>query len=289
MTGYGRGEASFKGLRIVIELSSVNRKQAEISLALPRELESLESRIRDHLNRHFSRGRVNLRLNADYGKNRSGLRLEFNSHLAGQYVREIKRLAKELKIDQPLSLDALIRAPGIVETHGPLEDPDALWTTILKALNSALSAFLKMRSKEGSALARDLNARVNLLEHSASAVRKEAPEVTVRYRNALLDRLKNAGLPVALDDERLLKEIVLFADRSDISEELTRLDSHLKQLRECLQSKEPIGRKLDFLVQELNREINTIGSKANDAAIASHVITMKAELERFREQAQNIE
>lgn len=289
MTGYGRGEATYKGLLIAIELSSVNRKQAEIALNLPRELESLEPRIRELLAQKISRGRVNLRLTADYGKNRSAVRVEFNNDLARQYVREMRSLAKELKIDQTFSLESLLRLPGIVETHSPLEDPDTLWNTIEKALKSALSAFLKMRAREGTALADDLKTRMNLLRQAKESVGAAAPDVATRYRDALLDRLKLAGLPLSLDDERLLKEIVLFADRSDISEELARLNSHFAQFDDCLRSREPVGRKLDFLVQEMNREINTIGSKANDAAIASQVIVMKAELERFREQAQNVE
>ncbi len=289
MTGYGRGQASISGLRITIELSSVNRKQAEVLLALPRELESLESRFRDRLNESIARGRVSLRLSVDYGKDRSGCRLELNTHLAGQYVSEIRRVAKELKLDSVVSIDSLLRAPGVVELHNPLEDPEHLWSTISKALDGALKALLAMRNKEGAALARDLRLRVAAIRKAAVTVANLAPASVSRYRENLAARLAAAGLAIALDDERLLKEILLFADRSDISEELTRLDSHLAQFDDCLRSKEPVGRKLDFLVQEMNREINTIGSKANDASIAALVIEMKAELERFREQAQNVE
>jgi len=289
MTGYGRGEASIGGLRIGIELTSVNRKQAEINLALPRELESLESKFRDRLNERIARGRVSLRLTVDYGKDRAGCRLELNTQLARQYVSEIRRLSKELKIDSSVSIDSLLRAPGVVELHNPLEDPDPLWSTISKALDGALKALLAMRAKEGSALARDLRARVQSIKKSVAAIAALAPTSIKRYRDALFARLSAAGLSLALDDERLVKEIVLFADRSDIAEELTRLQSHFIQFDDCVRSKEPVGRKLDFLVQEMNREINTIGSKANDAAIASLVIEMKTELERFREQAQNVE
>jgi uncharacterized protein (TIGR00255 family) len=280
MTGYGRGTATFEGLSIVIELSSVNRKQAEINLALPRELESLESKIREHLNQHISRGRITLRLSVDYGKNRSAGRVEFNTELARQYVKGFRQLGKELKLESVLSLEALLRAPGVVEIHSPLEDPERLWVAVQKALTTALTSFQKMRSKEGSALGKDLRLRIAALQQSTSSIAAVAPTVAARYRDALVARLIAAGLPVALDDERIVK---------DISEELTRLQSHFAQFADCGRSKEPVGRKLDFLVQEMNREINTIGSKANDAAIAGHIIEMKAELERFREQAQNIE
>lgn len=289
MTGYGRGAATFEGLHIAIELSSVNRKQAEVSLNLPRELESLESKLRDRLNTSIARGRVALRLTVDYGKGREKCRLSLNTDLARQYVTETRRLSKALQIDSAISLDSLLRAPGVVELHSPLEDPERLWTTISKALDSALKGFLAMRAREGTALARDLRARVRMIKKSSAAIATLAPSSVERYRHALSARLSAAGLPLPLDDERLVKEIVLFADRSDISEELTRLGSHFAQFDDCLRSKEPVGRKLDFLVQEINREINTIGSKANDSSIASLVIEMKAELERFREQAQNVE
>jgi uncharacterized protein (TIGR00255 family) len=289
MTGYGRGEAVFKGLHVSVELSSVNRKQVEFNCVLPRELDSLETRIRDQLAPHVSRGRITFRLSVDYGQNRSGCRLQLNADLARQYVREIRRLGTLLKIDSSLSWDSLLRAPGIVEIHSPLEQPEALWNTIQKALKRSLSSFLATRAKEGAALARDLQARIAAIRLHASAVAKMAPLVATRYRDSLVNRLHSAGLPLPPDDERLIKEVVLFADRSDVSEELTRLSSHFDQFVDCLESQEPVGRKLDFLVQEMYREINTIGSKANDATMARHVVEMKAELERFREQAQNVE
>ena len=289
MTGYGRGEASISGLRIDIELTSVNRKQAEITLALPRELESLEPKFRELLSARIARGRVNLRLTVDYGKARAGCRLELNTQLARQYVNEIRRLSKTLKLDSAVSIDALLRVPGVVEVHNPLENPDPLWSTISKALSAALNALLAMRAREGAALARDLRTRVQSMKKSAAAITALAPATVTRYRDALFARLTAAGLSLALDDERLVKEIVLFADRADISEELTRLKSHFAQFDDSVKSTDPVGRKLDFLVQEMNREINTIGAKANDAAIANLVIEMKTELERFREQAQNVE
>lgn len=289
MTGYGRGTASLTGLRITVELSSVNRKQVEFAFALPRELELLESRLRDRLAQGISRGRINLRLSIDYGKDRSACRLELNASIARQYVREVRRLAKALNLPSEVSLESLLRVPGVVEMHSPLEDPEHLWSTIAKALDQSLAAFIAMRSKEGAMLARDLKSRMRVIKQAAASISSLAPASVARFREALVARLSAAGLPVALDDERLVKEIVLFADRSDITEELTRLKSHLAQFEDCLRSTDPVGRKLDFLVQEMNREINTIGSKTSDATISSLVIEMKAELERFREQAQNVE
>ncbi len=290
MTGYGRGECSQHGFKITVELSSVNRKQSEISVALPRELEVLEAQIRDVINRSIARGRLTARVTLHAAEGQTSARVRLNAPLARAYVRELNRLAKELKLAGPITLDLLARAPGVFETDEELADAEDFWPAVEKALAQALGTLLKMREREGAHLARDLSTRVAIMRKSSAEIQKHAPQVQKRYREQLLQRLKTAGLeaPVA-DDERLIKEIVYFADRSDITEELTRLQSHFQQFDDCLGSREPVGRTLDFLAQEMNREINTVGSKANDSRISRAVVTLKAELEKFREQAQNVE
>jgi uncharacterized protein (TIGR00255 family) len=177
-----------------------------------------------------------------------------------------------------------------LHSAGEIEEAEDLWPAVEKALRSALNSLVKMRDREGAHLGQDLAARISTIQKSWAKVSKRAPEVQKRYREQLIQRIKNAGLEVpALDDERLIKEVVYFADRSDISEELTRLQSHFEQFKDCQKSKEPVGRTLDFLAQEMNREVNTIGSKANDAVISREVVVLKTELERFREQVQNVE
>jgi uncharacterized protein (TIGR00255 family) len=189
-----------------------------------------------------------------------------------------------------VTLDQIVRAPGVFQTDEELVEAETIWPIVEKALSQALAALVKMREREGAHLAQDLAARVGILRKCAGQIQKHAPQTAERYRQQLIERIKSAGLESpAPDDERLLKEVVLFADRSDISEELTRLQSHFQQFEDCRKSKEPVGRTLDFLAQEMNREINTIGSKANDALISRDVVTLKAELEKFREQAQNVE
>ena len=168
-------------------------------------------------------------------------------------------------------------------------DAESIWPDVESALRKAITGLVKMREKEGKFLANDLAQRLSLLESGLALVRKSAPEIVTRYREQLHARVKEAGLNVPLDDERLVKEVVFFADRCDISEEITRLSSHFNQCRGCLKSSEPVGRTLDFLAQEMGREINTIGSKANAAEISQQVVKMKAELEKIREQIQNIE
>jgi uncharacterized protein (TIGR00255 family) len=290
MTGYGRGECAQDGFKVTVELSSVNRKQSEISVLLPRELEVLEAQIRDVINRFVARGRVTARVSLHSADGRMSSRVRLNAGLAKAYVRELHRLAKDLKLEGPVTLDMLARAPGVFQTDDEMADAEDFWSAVEKSLQQALATLLKMREREGAHLARDLAARVKIMRKSTAQIQKQSPEVQKRYREQLLLRIQNAGVEgPAADDERLLKEIVYFADRSDISEELTRLQSHFQQFDDCLASGEPVGRVLDFLAQEMNREINTIGSKANDSLISRSVVALKAELEKFREQAQNVE
>lgn len=290
MTGYGWGECSQDGLKVTVELSSVNRKQSEISVALPRELEVLEAQIRDVVNQQVARGRVNARVSLHVAEGKEAARVQINRPLAKAYARELNRLARELKLAGAVPLDLLVRAPGVLQSNDEVADAEEFWPAVEKALGRALQMLVKMRQREGAHLKKDLVSRIGVMSKAVERVRKQAPQVQQRYQQQLLERLNAAGLTeLKLDDERLLKEVVLFADRSDISEELTRLQSHFQQFDDCVQSSEPIGRTLDFLAQEMNREINTIGAKANDSLISRDVVLLKTELEKFREQAQNVE
>lgn len=290
MTGYGRGECAQRGFKITVELSSVNRKQSEISINLPRELEVLEAQVRDEINKCISRGRLSVRVSMHSAQNSSESKFRVNLALAKNYAKEFAKLSRALKLSEPVTLDLLIRSPGVLQADEDIGDAEDFWPTVDKALQAALASLLKMRSREGAHLAKDLIARMNTVRKAFTQIQTHAPEVQKRYRDQLIQRVKNAGLEMpALDDERLLKEVVYFADRSDISEELTRLESHFQQFDDSLKSNEPVGRTLDFLSQEMNREVNTIGSKANNALISREVVVLKAELERFREQVQNVE
>src|SRR5271163_967385 len=265
MTGYGRGTATFEGRQIAVELSSVNRKQAEISLSLPRALLELEPRMRDEINAHISRGRLTVAvgLHAKHG-------------------------GKEGKGGE-ITLDQVLRGPGVLDSENVEIATETAWPALKKALKSALDQFVKMRKQEGEALAADLRKRVLAIQKNVKTIGVLAPKVMDHHRGTLLERAAKAGLEIEASDERLLKEIVFFADRSDISEELTRLRSHLDQFFGQLGKDEPVGRTLDFLLQELFRETNTIGNKANFLAISQIVVGMKTELEKLREQVQNIE
>jgi uncharacterized protein (TIGR00255 family) len=287
MTGYGRGECAKDGFKFTVELNSINRKQSDIAVNLPKELVELEPRIRDEINAHLSRGRINAVV--AYHRSAAEERVELDETLAQAYLKAIQKLQRKTKLSGAITLDTLLRAPGVLKLAETAVDAEAMWASVETALKRALAQLVKMREKEGKFLAADLAKRLGVLAAGLAAIRQAAPDTVKRYREQLHARVKEAGLSVPLDDERLSKEVVLFADRCDISEEITRLDSHLQQFRDCLKASEPVGRTLDFLAQEMNREINTIGSKANAAEVSQHVVKMKAELEKIREQVQNIE
>ncbi len=287
MTGYGRGECAREGFKFTVELNSINRKQSDITINLPKELIELEPRIRDEINAQLSRGRINAVV--AYHRSAARERVELDEALAQAYWKAIQKLQRKIKLDGPVTLDTILHAPGVLKLAETAINADALWPSVEVALKKALAQLVKMREKEGRFLAADLTRRLDAIAAGLSAIRKAAPEAIQRYREQLHTRIKEAGLDVPMDDERLMKEVVIFADRCDITEELTRLESHIRQFRDCLKSREPVGRTLDFLAQEMNREINTIGSKANAAEISQHVVRMKAELEKIREQVQNIE
>jgi len=290
MTGYGHAECVRNGCKISVEISSVNRKQLDLTVSLPRDLEVLEAQARELLAQSLSRGKVAVRVTLHMTDGTRYARPRLNHELARAYWKELTQLARELNLKAPPSLDILAHAPGVFEFSQDTPDAESFWPALQSALRQALKEMLRTREQEGKHLEKDLAHRIQIMRRSTARIRRRAPLVLRRYREQLAERIQAAGLPKPPeDDERLMKEIVLFADRSDISEELARLESHFQQFEEARKSAEPVGRLLDFLAQEMNREINTIGSKANDALIAREVVLLKTELEKFREQAMNVE
>jgi uncharacterized protein (TIGR00255 family) len=208
MTGYGRGEASQRGYKITVELSSVNRRQSEIAVNLPRALEGLESRVRDEVNRRVARGRLNAKVSWHAGENDTAASARINAPLAKAYVKELSKLARELKVSDSITLDMLLRVPGILEDEEELADADAFWPAVEKALMGALDALVRMREREGEHLAKDLRSRMTVMRQSVGRIGKAAPQMIVRYREQLRERIKSAGLETPPpDDERLMKEI----------------------------------------------------------------------------------
>jgi uncharacterized protein (TIGR00255 family) len=288
MTGYGRGEADHDGAKFSVELNTVNRKQSDIVVNLPRDLAELEPRIRQTINESISRGRTNALVCLHHGSNGSR-KLALDTELARSYHTAMRALQKELSAPGEITIATILQAPGVMRPPEEAIKADEAWPPVERALRAALVDLIKMREREGKHLAKDLIHRLKAMRKTLKEIRALHPEVTKRYRAALLERIEKAGVPIAADDDRLIKEISFFADRSDISEELTRLESHLAQFAHHLRKNEPVGRTLEFITQEIFREVNTLGSKANDATISQLVVSLKAELEKIREQIQNLE
>jgi uncharacterized protein (TIGR00255 family) len=288
MTGYGRAEADHAGTKFSVELNSVNRKQSDIAVNLPRDLAELEPRIRQTITEHISRGRTNANITFHSIAN-DARHLALDTELARSYHEAMRGLQKELNAPGEITISTILQAPGVMRFPEQVVNAEEAWPAIDRALRAALADLIKMREREGKHLAKDLIRRLKAIRRKLKEIRALHPEVIKRYRAALLDRIQKAGLPIAGEDERLLKEISFFADRADVSEELTRLESHLAQFAHHLRSKEPVGRTLEFITQEIFRELNTLGAKANDAVISQRVIACKAELEKIREQIQNLE
>ncbi len=288
MTGFGRGSAATDAWLASVEIGSVNRKQAEVVVQAPRELNELDARIRKAVLAVVSRGRIQVSVSVERPQAAveafhiaAGLALAFSTTFA-----ELGRTVGYPVM--PVAAD-FIRQPGIISAGNINVDAEAAWLAVEPALADALVQLAAMRLSEGEHLKTDFLARLDQLIAFARKIAAEAPDRPVRQRELLAKRLRDAGLELDTADERVLREVALFADRCDVSEEITRLDSHFAKFREYLDAPEPPGRALDFLCQELFREFNTIGSKANDASIAQTIVEAKTELEKIREQVQNVE
>lgn len=288
MTGFGRGEHSGEGLTARVEITSVNRKQADIHFNLPRELSALEPELRKVVLGVISRGRINISISLAKRNSGSG-GIVVDEDRARGLEAAFGQLSKALgRSVQPTAADFL-RIPEILSFDETGYDPGEAEAVIRPALDLALEGLIAMRTAEADDLREDLLGRLALLEEKTSEIADQTPAIVARQRDLLHSRLRETGLEIDLKDERLLKEVALFAERCDVSEETTRLISHLSRFRQYLESPEPVGRSLDFLCQEINREFNTIGSKANNAGVGQTVVEAKTELEKIREQVQNLE
>ena len=287
MTGYGRGQIARARVKVVVEIQSVNKRQSDVTLNLPDRLAELEPEMRTVIAQHIHRGRLTVRVSLEHA--RTGFSSVVNHGLAKAYLRSLRSLREELKLPGEITIETILQAPGVIDT--PRDTPLAPTThaATLAALKIALQKLLSMRAKEGANLLKDLMHRTKVVHQTLATIRKLQPRATRRYQSQLQERIKKLGLDVSVDDDRLVKEIALFAERSDFSEEVTRLESHLDQFVQTSKKQEPIGRTLEFLSQEIARELNTLSAKANDAEISQLVVRCKAELEKIREQIQNVE
>jgi uncharacterized protein (TIGR00255 family) len=290
MTGYGRGSSVLNldsDRSIIVELASVNRKTLDISAHLPREWQALEPEIAKCLRQRLHRGKVSVHVHLVHKQGNASLGCGAEALRAT--VAQLRELATEAGLPFEPDASALLKIIHLASQGVALPSTTQVKGCVVAAVQQALEEMVAMRAIEGQALVDDVLQRLGLLANTAKAIMSLREGAVPAYRDQLLQRLSKLGLDLDCTDERVLKEITIFADRCDVAEELTRLDSHFDQFRQTCTEAGPVGRKLDFLCQELNREINTVGSKAHDLNVTRHVMDMKNELERIREQVQNIE
>ena len=288
MTGYGEGIASKSGIIIQTEITSVNKKQLDIQLSLPKNLICFESDIQKQIKKMVSRGRINGSVKI-ISSSRPLVEVEINRPLLSSYEDAINEIAGKNNPKNDISLSTIITQPDIIQLKPVLSDNNLLNEILHKSLAKAISSLIKMKKKEGEELKFDICKRIEKLSNLVDIIDKRSPIVKKNYKKKLTSRLKSEGFEKLMNDERVLKEVALYGERSDITEEIVRIISHLKQMNSHLESKKSVGRALDFLCQELFREINTICSKADDLKIIKSAVTFKIELEKIREQSQNVE
>lgn len=289
MTGYGRGHSTCAGVKLAVEIQSVNKRQIDLAVNLPSTLAALEADVRAAVTRRVHRGRLTVSVMTEPGAAGAGPVVKINEPLAHAYLKAFKRLQASLDLTGEVSLDTLVRLPGVIEGANEAGVSPALKTALTGAIESALDQLMAMRAKEGAHLQRDLLKRAKLVHSILTKVKRLRPQAIARYRFNLQDRIQKLQIQVSMDDERLAKEVAFFAERSDFSEEVTRLESHLDQFEVTCRQPDAIGRTLEFIGQEIGRELNTLSAKANDVEISQLVVQAKAELDKIREQIQNVE
>jgi uncharacterized protein (TIGR00255 family) len=287
MTGFGAGKGSAGEEEIAVEVRSVNHKYCEVKARLPRELGALELEVARLVKERLARGGVEV--TARRAGNHGAMTPRVDAHLAEAYARAFAELQARLSLPGAATLADVLAADGVIRLEERELDADAAREALLRGLERALVALVGMREDEGEALTRDLSTRLTQVEEIVARIRVLVPRSVEHHRARLEERIAELSRGIPLEPSRLAQEVALFADRTDVTEEITRLGSHVAQVRSLLAGREPAGRKLDFIVQEMHREANTIGSKSQSAEVVAEVVSLKAEIERMREQVQNVE
>lgn len=288
MTGYGKGTAEKDGKSVVVELKTVNHRFLDCNFKLPRTFLFIEDGIKKLISSNLSRGHVELYLTYEQKGANDGV-FDVDLDVANNYLAAAKKLAQNTGLDNDVTLSALLKVPDVVVKTQANEDEELLGALTMQALKEALDNLKAMRAKEGLSQKADISNKLDNIQSSLEKIITFAPLVVEDYRKQLNARIAEVVEPTLVDKQRLATEVALYADRCAIDEEITRLGTHIVNMRALLESDEPVGRKMDFLVQEFNRETNTIGSKANDLRITNEVLAIKNEIEKIREQAANIE
>ncbi len=287
MTGFGRSRYEKDGRTYTVEIKSVNHKYTDISVKLPRFFSSIEDKIRKEILNSISRGKVDVFITFE-NYSSEGTNIRVNRELAKEYIKEFKLLAEETGVDYHLSVTDISKLPEILKIED-MQDEDKILTELMQAVNQALEKFVEMRTEEGKKLISDIEKRIYYVREKIEEIKTFSSTLVEEYMQKLELRVKELMKTNVVDEARLAQEIVIFSDKSSVEEELTRLESHISQILKLIKESSPIGKKMDFLIQEMNREVNTIGSKANSLEITNRVIDIKTEIENIREQIQNIE
>lgn len=288
MTGYGRNEAIEGGKKILCEIKSVNHRYSDYNIKVPKYYGFLEDMVRGFVSEYISRGKVDVYIAVESYKE-SDKEIVVNKELAKSYIEALKCIRDEFGLRDDISVMGLARYPDIFIQERKEEDEREIWQNVKKVLTPAVESFASMREREGERIQKDLKDRVEYMKTLARKIEERSPETVEEYRKRLYDKINEILENREIDDARVLTEVAVFADKVAVNEEMVRLASHFQEFYHITESPEPAGRKLDFLIQEINREINTTGSKANDLQIAKLVVELKAETEKLREQIQNIE
>ena len=288
MTGYGSAKGNCCGLELSIELKSVNNRYLDCSVRLPRSFLFAEETVKSRVQSHISRGKVDVFVSVDSSA-ADDVRVRVNEPLAAEYIQAVQSIAQRFTLDPALNALAVSRLPDVLSVEKRDADAEEVSAAIARITEQALVNFDAMRDREGEKLREDISARLDTVENYVSQVEQRSPETVKEYRERLYKKMCEVLQNTALDEQRILLEAGIFADKVAVDEETVRLRSHVSQMRAMLETGSPIGRKMDFLIQEFNRESNTIGSKCNDSVVTGIVIELKSEIEKIREQIQNIE
>lgn len=288
MTGFGRAEQIIDGRDIIVEIRSVNHRYYEFSARVPRAYGYIEEKLKSFLNGRISRGKVEVSVSIAAVEAADTL-IEINKAVAKGYVDALRSVGEELGLADDLTLSQLVRLPDIFTVRKTADDEEQIWNSVKTVADEAVSKFISMRETEGLKMKEDVLERADLIERLVDEVERLSPISAENYRSKLYSRLCEVLADKNIDEQRIVTEAAIFADKTAVAEETVRLKSHIRQLRDMLALDEPVGRKLDFLIQEFNREANTIGSKAQDIAVTKIVVDLKSEIEKIREQIQNIE
>lgn len=289
MTGFGRGEFGNESYNFKVEIKAVNHRYNDIIVKMPRHIGYLEESVKKIIKTEINRGKIDVYINVEY-INESAIEVKVDIPLAKSYKSALEGLSKELDLEENVRLFNILGLSEIIKTERKELDEDTAWTCLKEALSIALKDIMKMKTAEGEELKNDMISKLYRIETIVLEIEERSPMVVLEYKDRLKERISELlDKDINIDEDRITSEVVIFADKSNINEEIVRLKSHVKQFLSILEENESIGRKLDFLIQEMNREINTIGSKANDMLISQNVVEIKSELEKIREQVQNVE